>query len=369
VATVVFFISGHGFGHASREVEVINALGAARPDVRVLIRTAASPTLLARTLRVRHELRTGPCDTGIVQSSSIRHDDAATVREAVAFYSDFARRIDEETAALDGEDVRLVVADIPPVAFEVAVRLGTASVAIGNFTWDWIYDTHPGLLHAAPWIPPLIRGAYAKATLALELPFSGGFDVFRQVHRLPLIARRPTRSRNETRRHFRIPRDRPAVLLSFGGYGMPSLDVSRVDCPDWTLVVTDRVLQLNPHEVPGHIVFVEEQQFISSRFRYEDLVAAADVVMSKPGYGIVSECIACDTPLLYTSRGDFREYDIFVRDMPRYLRCKFLEPADLFSGRWAAALEALRAQSAPPETMSATGAEDAVAALVANLNA
>jgi hypothetical protein len=60
VATVVFFISGHGFGHASREVEVINAFGQARPEARVLIRTAASPTLLARTLRVPHELRTGP---------------------------------------------------------------------------------------------------------------------------------------------------------------------------------------------------------------------------------------------------------------------------------------------------------------------
>ena len=367
MATVVFFISGHGFGHASREVEVINAFGQARPEARVLIRTAASPTLLARTLRVPYELRTGSCDTGIAQTSSVQHDDAATVREAIAFYADFARRVDAETAALAGDDVRLIVGDIPPLAFEVAARLGVPSVAIGNFTWDWIYDTHPGLLDAAPWIPPLIRGAYAKATQALELPFPGGFEVFSQVHRLPLIARRPTRSPAETRAHFRIPLDRPAALLSFGGYGMPTLDVSRVDCRDWTLVVTDRVLQVNPGAVPGHLVLIEERQFVPASFRYEDLVAAVDVVMSKPGYGIVSECIACNTPLLYTSRGDFREYDVFVREMPRYLRCRFLEPADLFAGRWRASLDGLTAQPAPPETMATNGAEEAVAALTTAL--
>ena len=30
---------------------------------------------------------------------------------------------------------------------------------------------------------------------------------------------------------------------------------------------------------------------------------AADVVVTKPGYGIISECIANDTAILYTSRG------------------------------------------------------------------
>ena len=30
---VVFYISGHGFGHASRSVEVINALAARRPEL------------------------------------------------------------------------------------------------------------------------------------------------------------------------------------------------------------------------------------------------------------------------------------------------------------------------------------------------
>ena len=63
---------------------------------------------------------------------------------------------------------------------------------------------------------------------------------------------------------------------------------------------------------------------------YQDVVAAADVVISKPGYGIVSECIANNTALVYTSRGRFAEYDVFVAEMPRVLRCRFLSQDDLW---------------------------------------
>ena len=38
----------------------------------------------------------------------------------------------------------------------------------------------------------------------------------------------------------------------------------------------------------------------------------SDVVVTKPGYGIISECLANDTALLYTDRGHFIEYDVLV---------------------------------------------------------
>src|SRR5215471_5242763 len=116
--TVVFYISGHGFGHASRQVEVINALQAAPgPSFRVIIRSAVAPDLLSRTVRGPYELRPGPCDTGIVQSSSVTHDDEASVREALAFYSTFEDRIASEATALAHDEVALIVGDIPPLAF------------------------------------------------------------------------------------------------------------------------------------------------------------------------------------------------------------------------------------------------------------
>ena len=357
--SLVFFISGHGFGHASRQVEIINALTSREPDLRVIIRSAVNAELLARTLHGRYELRPGVTDVGIVQATSLAHDDDGTVRAAVEFYRTFDRRVRAEADALADDDVRLVIGDIPPLAFEVAARLGQPSLAIANFTWDWIYETHPGMQAAAPDLVPRLRAAYAKATLALELPFSGGFEVFTDVRPLPLVARRPTRRRADTRAHFGIAHDRPAVLLSFGGYGLPSLNLSTLDClGQWSVVTTDRIAP-QTGAIPSGVVFVPEASFRSTGFRYEDLVAAVDVVLTKPGFGIIAECIAAGTAMLYTSRGAFREYDRLVRDLPRFVRSRFIDQRELFSGRVRGALEEVAGQPAPPETMPTHGAEAA----------
>ena len=59
MTAVAFYISGHGFGHASRQIEVINAFGVLRPDVRIVVRTSASAWLFERTVRVPFELVPG----------------------------------------------------------------------------------------------------------------------------------------------------------------------------------------------------------------------------------------------------------------------------------------------------------------------
>ena len=78
--------------------------------------------------------------------------------------------------------------------------------------------------------------------------------------------------------------------------------------------------------------------------RYEDLVGAAEAVVTKPGYGIISECIANDAAVLYTSRGHFPEYDVLVEEMPKYLRTAFISHDDLFAGKWETHLDKLLAQ-------------------------
>jgi UDP:flavonoid glycosyltransferase YjiC (YdhE family) len=353
--TVLFYISGHGFGHASREVEIINALGHRSPGIRIIVRSAVSRSLLERTVQVPYELRPGACDSGIVQATSVSHDDDATIRAAVAFYSTLDARIHADAAAFARDQIDLIVADIPPLAFEVAAQLSVPSIGIANFTWDWIYETHPGLTAAAPWLVPRIRQAYRKATLALELPFAGGLDVFPAVRALPLVARRPSRGRDETRRHFGVPLDRRAALLSFGGYGMPGLNVQAIDATEWTLVATDRVLRDAPR-LP-HLVHVDEHRFLGAGFRYEDLVAAVDVVVTKPGFGIVAECLANKTAMLYTSRGRFAEYDVMVAELPRFLKCEFVPQPDMLAGRWREPLRRLMNQPEPPEHPRTDGAE------------
>ena len=70
---------------------------------------------------------------------------------------------------------------------------GVTSVAIGNFTWDWIYRGYDTFEHLAPGVIGTIREAYAAATHALRLPMHGGFEPMAAViSDIPFIAARST---------------------------------------------------------------------------------------------------------------------------------------------------------------------------------
>ena len=133
-----------------------------------------------------------------------------------------------------------------------------------------------------------------------------------------------------------IPADRPLVLASFGGFGVNEFDLSAVDARrDYTILIT-RWQETTPP--PYGVASIDEARMYALGFRYEDLVAAADVVVTKPGYGIISECIANDTAVLYTSRGQFVEYEVLVAGMPKYLRCAFIDHPEMpgTAGSWRA---------------------------------
>jgi len=368
VNAIVFYVSGHGFGHASRQTEVLNALGpalgATDSDATLVLRTAASPWLLDRTLRVPVERMPAVVDTGIVQIDSLTLDVDATFREARAFYANFDALAKDEADLLRSLKARLVVSDIAPLGFEAAHRAKIPSIAIGNFTWDWIYEGYEEAATAGM-IISTIRVANRKATTALRLPLHGGFETCPVVEDIPFIARHAVHGRDEVRRMLGIPDERPAVLASFGAYGVAQLSTQRPDClPDWTVVVSDRTSP-DGANTEG-VVHVHEDNLYQQGLRYEDLVGAVDVVLTKPGYGIVAECIANDTALVYTSRGRFPEYDVFVREMPRYVRCTFLSQENLHAGCWRQALDAVLAQPRPPKTAT-DGADIAVARILDHL--
>jgi hypothetical protein len=195
---------------------------------------------------------------------------------------------------------------------------------------------------------------------------SGGFESFTGVVDVPLVARHSHRDPSEVRRHLGVPLDRPLVLSSFGGFGVRNLPLDRVDClAHCTLVVAEATVarshpgHLEPLE---HLIQVSDADIYDAGYRYEDLVAAADVVMTKPGFGIIAECAANGTALVYTSRGRFREYDVLVRDMPCYVRCEFISQEDLLAGRWWPAIERVLSMPRPPTPR--TDGADVVADLI-----
>jgi len=367
VTRLVFYVTGHGFGHASRVIEVINALFAREPGLEIHVRTTTARWLFdlatARPVVYHHV----ECDTGVVQIDSLHPDIPATVERAARFYEALAPRLDQEAAWLARAAPSLVVADIPPLAFAAAHAAGVPAVGLSNFTWDWIYEGYRDALGAASWLPARLADLQATAREAWRLPMHGGFASYRSVFDLPLVARHARRHRAEVRDALEVPADRPIVLVSFGGFGQEGLPLDAVALEGRYTVVTTappdspRAGTRVAHHLDSGVVLIDERALYAAGLRYEDLVAASDVILTKPGYGIIAEAIANGAALLYTSRGRFAEYDVLVREMPRYLRSRFISNDDLLSGRWTPHVTALLAQPPAPERPATDGADLAAA--------
>jgi len=349
---VVFYISGHGFGHASRQIEIINALHARLPALPIAVRTSAARWLFEYACNAPVELDALQCDTGAIQADSLQLDEAATIHQAAAFHADLAAKAAREAAYLRERRATLVISDAPPLACLAASHAGIPSYVVANFTWDWIYEGYAEHLGPHPWLLPALRDAYGTAAGAWRLPMWGGFESIRDVSDVPFVARRATHRREDTRRQFGLPLDAPLVLVSFGGLGLDR--ITGPEARDYAIVTVGGTSA--PSDLTlGHVI--DERELYGAGFRYEDLVGAADVVVTKPGYGILSECIANGAAVLYTSRGRFREYDILVRELPRYARARFIPQDDLFAGRWEPYLRHVLSQPAPSERPRTDGAD------------
>ncbi len=358
--TIVFYVSGHGFGHASRNIEVINALLATRPTPNIVVRTAVAEWLFRRTVTGPFHYQRFEADPGVVQIDSLRLDADETVRRATAYARDLDRAAREEAQVLQALHADFVVADMPPLGLAAALHARVPVTAFGNFTWDWIYAAYPGGQEAAD----RIGEVYDATGRALRLPMWGGFARFREIVDLPFVARHSTRDPRDTRRTLGLPLDQPLALVSFGGYGVDDMDLEALSRIDGHGIVVSTGAPFGPERAPlstsharGSLLPLDEGAMYERGFLYKDLVRAVDVVVTKPGYGIIAECLANDTALLYTSRGHFAEYDVLVAAMPRFLRAAFIGHADLFAGRWQAHLDALLAQPAPPESPATNGAD------------
>jgi len=372
--SIVFYVSGHGLGHASRTIEVINAILARRPETRVGVRTSAPRWLFDLSVKGKVQFSTLECDTGVVQVDALTLDEADSIRRAAAFHSDLVTRAASETRVLRELGAGLIVGDIPPLAFAVGASAGIASIGLGNFTWDWVYADYPRV-RLAPSLLPAIRGAYAKASMALRLPMWGGFESFSNVKDIPFIARHAAKTREEVAKILKLPAEKPFILSSFGGYGLQSLDTEALTkFKKYTVIQTANVPMSRARSAAalvdkkGSLVTINEEGMYDAGIRYEDLVGASEAVVTKPGYGIISEAIANDAALLYTSRGHFPEYDILVEEMPKYVRNAFISQDDLFSGKWEPHIDKLLAQPKIKKKPETNGADVAAEILLKALD-
>ena len=108
------------------------------PKLPITVCTSAPADLFSDAVAPPLAFREIEVDVGLVQKDALTIDEAASAEAIGRFVSRLAgaRRVRGPWLRPGASPV---LGDIPPLAFAPASAAGLRSVALGNFSWDWIY--------------------------------------------------------------------------------------------------------------------------------------------------------------------------------------------------------------------------------------
>lgn len=346
MAAIAYYITGHGFGHARRSVEVIKELLPLRKGLQIYFRTTANAGIFDEIVGPNVHLDRVELDPGAIEKDLFTIDQDATVaamRQAIAGRDEFVRG---ELPFLKQKKIQLILADIPFIAGDIAAAAGIPIIGITNFTWDWIYE--PFFEQNSDLEE--IRSSYRKIPRLLKIPFGGRTDWFKHVIDIPVIASAPRRSGEEVLASLKLEQDRPRVLISLRGGISPVGPINAAkSAPGYLFFSTTPV----PANAPKNLVHFP----LTKSLTFSDLLSASSIVLSKLGYGIVADCLAARKPIVWPRRFGFREDGLTHAEASRYLPMLEIPHADLFAGNWRPYLDELSSSPIPRQNLPTNGAQ------------
>ncbi len=345
---IAYYITAHGYGHGTRSCDILNALHEAEPDVQIIVKTDLPLAFMHSRLPSAIKIVPGAFDIGLIQKDSIQIDLEASINEIERLYAFENGLIEAEMEFIERENVGVVVADIPAIPLAAAKRAGVPAIATGNFGWDWIYSDFIKFDPRWQHYVDKFRNAYQQTDLLLRQPFAEPMSAFPNRIDLPLLAKPGTDRREIIAEHSGADLGKKWVLLSF-----TSLNLGSRALENLSRLEEYELFSVDPLEWPNSAVKCLNRSLAG----FADILASMDVVVTKPGFGIVSECIANNKPIVYTDRENFLEYPILVKGIYNYCRNAFIPGAELYAGELGRALEEIESAPLPTEQIPRGGAE------------
>ena len=365
---ILVALSSHGFGHLSQAAPVVNALQRLIPDARITVRAKLSAERIKR--RIHHPAATQHVADDFGMVMVMNHAFSVDVAASLAMYqkvhANWAERVSRLAQELVEARVDLVLADVPYLTLAAAAVAGIPSVALCSLNWADILEHYIGH-DTAPALISTIRAAYGSARYFLQPTPSMAMPSLPNVRAIG-----PTCTPGTPRRAELLARlgkyglgigaaDIEQTWLVLVGMGGTPFELNLATWP--THLEGRQVCYLVPETVAhthAHAISVQ-----STGFAYSDLVASADLIISKPGYGMFVETAAAGVPMLFVARRDWPETLALTDWLKGVAHCTEIHSEDLISGDFAEAMQDLleKGKYAP---VSPSGNEEA-AQIIAGL--
>jgi len=326
--SIVYYVSSHGFGHAARSVQVMQAIS---PEIALHVKSGVPEWFFWQEVHRPFTFTHDVFDCGTIELNGRGVDRIASLKTYASITERNTARLEDEVEWLKAIGARCVVTDIASFPLKAAVKVGIPGFLVANFTWVDIYEPY---LAEYPRYAPLVaemRGEYRLASRAFVAPPSVSMPYLHDVHPVQLMARRGRDRRAELATSFGLPPDRPLILCYPGNFGtFRWLTLGEMtEYAFFTFATVDKARPAN--------VFTIDQ----GRFSHPDIVASVDAVVAKAGYGMVGECMANGKPMVYPDRDHFAEFQALDAALRQWGGALKIDQDRYHAGQWREALEQL----------------------------
>ena len=296
---IAYFVTGHGFGHASRSCGVMQSVLEKNPNIQFEIYTDVPKWFFMDSLNADvgyHKIKT---DIGMVQNSPFQGDLVATLDQLRQFLPFNPMLMTDVANTIRLLKCGLIICDISPMGISIADKAGIPSILIENFTWDWIYSEYQFELKEFKPFIDYLKSLYKCATYHIKtepLCQSGHSDLT-----VPPISRKSRIKTKAIRTKLGLAENEKMVIITMGGIrDRKDYGSSLERHSDIHFIIPGSCNKLKRR---GNLTLLPHR----SDFFHPDLINAADVVIGKAGYSTIAEVFHSGNPFGYVSRPYFRE--------------------------------------------------------------
>ena len=354
---VLFDISAHGFGHVAQTTVVINALNASR--LRLTIRSMAPEKVLRA--RIKHPFTLIPYqqDEGMVMHTAMQVNPQATWEWYANFHANYAERCTAAARTLEQLQPDIIFANVPYLSLAAAAQVGIPSVAMCSLNWADLFQFYCGHQRGAERIHAQILDAYAQARYFLQATPSMPMSDLPNTLAIAPVALQGQAHKQALHNQSGInvqtgPTPRFILNALGGGIGI------HYPLANWP--VLPGVYWIFPDES----LTVKRPDFIAlSQFKmpYLDILASCDLVVAKTGYGIQTEAVIHQKPLLCVDRLEWPEQPWLVDWHRHHGVMELISWPQLQSGQFGDTIMALLATTWDKPVIEPHGAREAASIL------
>lgn len=300
---IAFYITNHGYGHASRNVAIIEELLTKREDIKIWIKTDAERVSFLQRNLYKYDNRiiynSNYHDVGFILNTKTYKVDVETLYTRVSEeIENWPYYIKNECNFLVSENIDLVVSDVIPWVLLAAKKMHISSILLCNFTWYEMYKEY---------LPENLCLKYYHAYNSADkiyLYTLGNPDVlkyFSKVEMLSLISRKRN---SEKIQEIYSAYKHPIIFVSVG----KSITMEKkynVSGIEATFLTTTGV------ELEGENVVRLPSDMINT----QDYISASDYVISKTGWSSLAEIFLNKKKAAVILRGDNPEDNAVLKQI------------------------------------------------------